>query len=40
MILGFGTIEVDGEKARYAYIEAHTSGNLIFQKVNHLIEKC
>lgn len=40
MILGFGTIEVDGEKARYAYIEAHTSGNLIFQKVNHPIEKC
>ena len=39
-VIGIGKIEVQGEKARYAYLEAHSSGTLIPQKENHRYRKC
>lgn len=37
---GVGKIEVQGENARYAYLEAHTSGTPIPQKENRRYKKC
>ena len=33
-------IEIQGESAKYAYLEAHSSGQLIIQKINRKVEKC
>ena len=40
IVYGIGTIELQGENARYAYLESHISGETITQKENRPIKKC